>query len=143
MNANPLLELEAIKQLKARYFRCMDTKDWEGFAEVFTPEAELDVTEDAGADAGRVKGREQIVAGIQQVIGAARTVHHGHMPEIKLTGPDRAEGIWAMYDYVEFASEPQPVGIRGYGHYHETYEKSDGQWRIARMRLSRLRRDPL
>ena len=22
--------IEAIKQLKARYFRCMDTKDWDG-----------------------------------------------------------------------------------------------------------------
>ena len=26
-----LLAIEEIKQLKARYFRCVDTKDWEGF----------------------------------------------------------------------------------------------------------------
>ena len=25
-----LLDLEAIKTLKARYFRCMDSKDWDG-----------------------------------------------------------------------------------------------------------------
>ena len=30
-------DIEAIKQLKARYFRTMDTKDWDGFADVFAP----------------------------------------------------------------------------------------------------------
>ena len=28
-------DIEAIKQLKARYFRTMDTKDWAGMREVF------------------------------------------------------------------------------------------------------------
>ena len=74
---------------------------------------------------------------------SARTVHHGHMPEIELTGPDSAAGVWAMSDYVEFASEGVPVGFRGYGHYHERYVKRDGAWRIAHMKLTRLRRDPL
>ena len=34
-----LLAFEEIKQVKARYFRCMDTKDWEGFARVFAADA--------------------------------------------------------------------------------------------------------
>jgi len=29
------LAIEEIIQLKARYFRCTDTKDWAGFAAVF------------------------------------------------------------------------------------------------------------
>jgi hypothetical protein len=36
--AQELWEIEAIKQLKARYFRLMDAKDWRGLAEVFTPD---------------------------------------------------------------------------------------------------------
>lgn len=32
----------------------------------------------------------------------SRTVHHGHMPEIDITGPDTARGTWAMFDYVEW-----------------------------------------
>lgn len=138
-----LLEIEAIKQLKARYFRLMDTKDWEALAEVFTPDVEVDVSEDAGPEAGHVRGRDEFIAGLQQVIGPARTVHHGHMPEIRLTGPDSAEGIWSMFDYVEFPSEGAPVGLKGYGHYLEAYSKSDGHWRIAKLKLTRLRRDPL
>ena len=35
--------IEEIKQLKARYFRCMDTKDWHGFTTVFAPDARMDV----------------------------------------------------------------------------------------------------
>ena len=33
------------------------------------------------------------------------------------------------------------VNLRGYGHYHETYEKVDGQWRITSSKLTRLRED--
>jgi hypothetical protein len=33
------------------------------------------------------------------------------------------------------------VNLRGYGHYHETYEKIDGQWRIKSSKLTRLRED--
>jgi hypothetical protein len=33
--------------------------------------------------------------------------------------------------------------LEGYGHYHETYSKIDGNWYIASMRLSRLRVDRL
>ena len=34
-----LQEIEAIKQLKARYQRCVDTKDWDGLADTFTADA--------------------------------------------------------------------------------------------------------
>ncbi|MFP6640952.1 MAG: nuclear transport factor 2 family protein [Myxococcota bacterium] len=143
-NAQTLIHLEEIKQLKARYFRLMDTKQWADFALVFAEEAEIDVTEDVDSDEGRVRGREQIADFIRDAVQDARTVHHGHMPEITLTGPDTAEGIWAMYDYLEFPSEPgQSNGLHGYGHYHEKYVYRDGRWQIASMRLSRLRVDRL
>jgi hypothetical protein len=43
MNASDhLLAIEQIKQLKARYFRCMDTKDWAGLRSVFCDDAVFD-----------------------------------------------------------------------------------------------------
>ena len=39
--------VEKIKKLKARYFRCMDTKDWDGFQSVFAPDATMDTTQEA------------------------------------------------------------------------------------------------
>ena len=35
-------DLEAIKRLKARYFRTMDTKDWAGMRQVFTEDVVVD-----------------------------------------------------------------------------------------------------
>ena len=135
--------IEAIKQLKARYFRFIDTKDWEGWADLFTADAVMDVSDDPGSR-GVVHGRDAIVEGVSQVLATARTIHHGHMPEIELTGPTTARGIWSMEDEVDFSAEGEaPSGIRGAGWYHEEYRLEDGVWRIAFMRLERLRREPL
>ena len=66
------------------------------------------------------------------------TVHHGHTPEIELTSPTTATGIWAMQDVLQLA-ERRP--LHGYGHYHETYELIDGAWRIRTSKLTRLHMD--
>lgn len=136
-----LLDLEDIRRLKARYFRTLDHKDWDGFGDVFARDAVLEVPEAALV----ANGREAIVAAVSGPLTGARTVHHGHMPEIELTGPDTATGTWAMADYVEWApaENGQRVGLQGYGHYLEDYVREDGAWRIARLHLARLRVDPL
>jgi uncharacterized protein (TIGR02246 family) len=140
-----LLDVEAIKQLKARYFRTLDTKDWDGFGDVFARDAVLEVPE---ADMV-VRGRDAIVDAVRDPLTGTRTVHHGHMPEIEVTGDDTATGIWAMADYVEWsgagggAEAGERVGIQGYGHYREEYVREEGRWRIARSHLERLRVDPL
>lgn len=136
-----IFDVEEIKQLKARYFRSIDTKDWDGFGAVFAVDACLEVPE---ADMV-VNGRDEIVASVSGALTGATTVHHGHMPEIELTGRDTATGTWAMFDYVEWpapAGEDR-IGLQGYGHYREEYVRTDGRWQIARSRLERLRVDPL
>jgi hypothetical protein len=49
-----------------------------------------------------------------------------------------ARGVWGMTDLVRLLPA---VTLQGYGHYHETYEKRNGQWRITSSRLTRLRED--
>jgi uncharacterized protein (TIGR02246 family) len=133
-----LAALEDIKLLKARYFRCMDTKDWDGFAGLFAPDAVMDMTSEGSAV---TTGNREIAAFVESVIGDVVTVHHGHMPEIEITSPTTATGIWAMEDKLRWP-EGAPMGsMHGYGHYHETYEKVDGEWRIKTLELSRLRVD--
>ena len=135
-----LLDIEAIKQLKARYFRLMDTKRWDDWALVFATNCVMEVPE---ADMVN-NGRDEIVAAVSTVLTGVRTAHHGHMPEIEITGDGTARGVWAMFDYVEFPEQDGArVGLHGYGHYHEEYVREDGAWRIARTRLERLRIDPL
>jgi uncharacterized protein (TIGR02246 family) len=128
-------ELEAIRQLKARYFRTLDTKDWVGFRRVFTD----DVTMDTSAAGGSViTGVDDFLAFLQQTLAGTITVHHGHMPEIQLNSPTTATGIWAMQDIIVW---PNGTRFEGYGHYHEVYEVTDSEWRIKSSTLTRLHTD--
>ena len=130
-----LVEIEEIKQLKARYFRLMDEKRWDEWAEVFA--ADFEGTIHGPHPVLHFHGRDDIVSQNRKILATAPTVHHGHMPEIELTGATRAKGVWAMFDYVELPE----FTLRGYGHYREEYVKQDGRWKIARMELTRLRCD--
>ena len=134
-------DIEAIKQLKARYFRFLDTKQWDEWRTVFTKDCVLEVPEANGVS----NGRDAIVKDVSSALEGARTVHHGHMPEIRITGADTAEGVWAMFDYVEWPAneDGSRVGLKGFGHYIEKYAREDGEWRISHLRLDRLRIDPL
>jgi hypothetical protein len=38
VSSDQVLDKEAIRELKARYFRLMDTKDWSGWKALFTPD---------------------------------------------------------------------------------------------------------
>ena len=128
-------EIEAIKQLKARYFRLLDTRDWDGFRQVFADDVVVDVSESGG---DLITGGDAFVTYVSGVLADTTTVHQGHMPEIELTSDTTASGIWALHDIVIW-----PTGIRldGYGHYHETYEKGPDGWRIRSSKLTRLHVD--
>jgi hypothetical protein len=139
-NLQELLDIEAIKQLKARYFRLMDLKQWDDWGFVFATDCLMEVPEAEMVN----RGRAEIVANVSGALVGARTCHHGHMPEIEITGDGTARGTWAMFDYVEFPEmDGARFGLQGYGHYLEEYKREDGEWRIARIRLERLRIDPL
>lgn len=68
------------------------------------------------------------------------TVHHGHMPDITVESESHAHGIWAMEDklWVAAGSNLPFRFMHGYDHYHESYVCQDGQWRIQKIRLTRL-----
>ena len=131
-DASTMRDIEAIRQLKARYFRCLDTKDWDAFHGVFTADVDIE------ADGYSYHGPDAFVAAMRTVLDGVTTVHHGHMPEIDLVSATSATGVWAMEDMLRW---PNGMEMHGYGHYHETYEKVDGAWRIKSTTLTRLRSD--
>ena len=142
-----LLAIEEIKSLKARYFRTMDTKDWEGLGTVFAPDAVFDFREatidpiDNPDDDGPapVEGGGAIVAAIRDALSSVNSVHHGHVPEIEITSDTTAKAVWPMEDVIRPLGESAARTFKGYGHYHETYVRIDGAWRIKTSKLTRLR----
>ncbi len=130
-------DIEEIKRLKARYFRMMDTKNWDGLAAVFTPDVEIDVTGEGG---GVTRGVAEYMPFLRENIETVTTVHHGHMPEIELTSPTTAEGVWALEDRLWWPPGAPISHMHGFGHYHEAYEKTTAGWRIRSMTITRLHR---
>jgi len=136
-DASPLEEIEAIKRLKARYCRYLDTKEWVFWRTIFADDFRGDTTDGGGKV---VVGADEFVAFTRNNIGkpSQHTAHQVHAPEIELTSPTTAQGVWALQDVVRLAPG---VDLIGYGHYHETYEKTGGHWQIKTLKLTRLRED--
>jgi 3-hydroxyisobutyrate dehydrogenase-like beta-hydroxyacid dehydrogenase len=137
--AGRLADLEAIKQLKARYFRFIDTKDWAAFRDLFTDDCKHWLPQESAVS---FMSNDEYFKMNEQLLSTGVTTHHGHMPEITFLSDTEAEGIWAMHDYVQIEPPSGRVSIKGYGHYFETYRKcDDGKWRISSKRNERLRLD--
>ena len=64
------------------------------------------------------------------------TVHQGHTPEITTSGTT-ATGIWAMEDNIFWTEQGLEHRLHGFGFYHETYQKRDGQWLFTSRQLKR------
>lgn len=124
--------IESIKQLKARYFRMLDSKDWVGMRRVLSDDVVVDTT----ASGGEVTtGADDFIEILQRTLDGAVTVHHGHMPEIQLASATTATGIWALQDTIIW---PDGSRLLGFGHYYESYELVEDEWRIKELTLTRL-----
>ena len=140
--AQLLYDIEQIKQTKARYFRFLDTKQWDHWRTCFTDDVHFYLGQDSKPMASSA---DELIAYVSKLLADTVTVHHGHMPEMELTSATTATGIWAMFDWVDWSNTATPERtFQGYGHYVEEYEKgADGQWRIKRVHLTRIRVDHL
>jgi len=145
-----LLAIEEIRQLKARYFRCVDTKDWDCWRAVFAP----DFTIRSSSRPQKVYGPDGMIQLVQQngLYDRVKSVHHGHMPEIEILSPTTARGIWAA-DFMHYYPLGEPYPTRGteqvalgkgehvWAYYHDTYVKLNGGWRIQSFEMKQLRQD--
>ena len=122
MTPADLVEITAIEQLKYRYVRFMDTKRWDDLAGLFVPDA----TASYGGGAIQLEGVDAILEFLTGSMG----------DETMLTGPDTAEGIWALDDVVILA--PLDMTVRGASYYEDRYVKVGSEWRIAHTGYKRV-----
>ena len=132
MTTQTINDRDAICEVKARYCRLLDTKQWDDWADLFTEDFMLDTSEAGGPPP--ITGRDAAIVMVRQSIETVRTAHQVHTPEITISG-NSATAIWAMQDRLQFESGH---GMTGFGHYTETYVKRDGTWLIASSKLTRL-----
>ena len=130
---NELLEIEKIKQLKARYFRALDTNDWVLFESTFTPDCPASYSDGDLC----FPDRASIVEFMRENLSGDRmlTMHHGHHPEIEIIDETTANGIWYLEDTV--LALDANLRIYGAGIYDDGYTKVDGEWKISRIGYKR------
>lgn len=136
-----MLDYKEIIELKARFGRLADVKDWEGFTEVFSADATFDL-----GTGDLLHGGETYAHAVRAMLEGATSLHRFLMPEITFVSSIEATGIWMLNDYVEWPPDPatgERVGFKGYGREYETYRKIDGVWKITQWRLRYDRFDPL
>ena len=121
-----LVDIEHIKQLKHRYLRCLDGKDWEPFTDTLAA--------NVSAKYGKFTfdNREDLVAFMRKHMGRKEmlTEHFAAHPEITVDG-DTAHAYWHLSDTVLIPT--RGVILRGSAVYDDDYARGeDGQWRITR-----------
>ena len=122
-------DLEAIKRLKYKYQRCLDTKRWDELRDCFTEDAQ------AAYSGGKFSfdGRDAIMKFLQGAMGA-ESFHSSHVvsqPEIDFIDERHATGCWCLQDYVIDTSFD--MSLRGAAFYEDEYQKGDdGVWRISK-----------
>lgn len=121
-------DIAAIKQLKYRYLRALDTKHWDDFTDTLAE----DVTGDYGSSVGtelHFTNRADLVDYLRQALGpGVITEHRVTHPEITVTG-DTATGIWYLQDRVIVAEFN--FMLIGAAFYHDQYRRTTDGWRIS------------
>ena len=126
-------DIEAIKNLKAKYFRCVDKKLWE--------EMETVLTEDAVADYGMgielLQGRQAIIEFLKKNLDrdSMISVHQGHNPEIEITSDTTARGVWVLNDRLIIQTI---ATLNGWRYYEDEYVKVNGEWKKKSTKITNI-----
>ena len=137
MTPEDLVEIERIRQLKARYFQLMDQKRWDEWSMVFCEDVTIDTTQEGSP---LINGRKEFLDYLLPILEGVQTVHHGHMSQIEITSSTTATATWSMEDMLWWPPERGGQKLWGMGWYFEEYRKeADGEWRILDLKLRRIR----
>jgi len=130
-----LMDIEAIKQLKHAYFRCLDTANFDELATIFHPDVSVHFV--GGSYEWKLQGRDEYLAALRSAFNREAVGHHnGHHPEIQMLSDNEATGIWYLADDMWILTHK--FHTKGTAMYWDRYVKADGRWKIRETRYRRL-----
>ena len=130
-----LMDIEAIKQLKHAYFRCVDTANLEELGTLFHEDVTVHFV--GGSYEWNVQGREEYVNNIAMSFSReAVGQHNAHHPEIQMLSDTEATGIWYLADNMWILNHN--VKTHGTAIYWDRYLKVDGKWLIKDTNYERV-----
>ena len=130
-----LMDMEAIRQLKHAYFRCIDTANFDELATLFHDE--VSVLLKGGNYEWKLEGKQAYVDAVRQSFHRGAIGHHnGLQPEIQLLSEREATGIWYLADHMWMVD--QEFFTTGTALYWDRYLKVDGRWLIKDTKYERI-----
>jgi hypothetical protein len=130
-----LSDFEDIRTIKHRYYRGIDTADLELLRSIFTDEVTIDYR--GGGYRVQLQGRDNMLEFIANAFHSGFVaMHHGHMPDITLTGDDTAEGLWYLED-IAISLEAKTHTI-GSAIYRDRYVREPDGWKISHSEYDRV-----
>lgn len=132
MDRDDLVTYRQLEELKYRYLRALDHKDWDLFASLFTSDATAEYGPRVSFD-----GPHAIVAFMRENLGPTMiTLHQVHHPELQVEG-DTATGTWSLQDRVIMTEHR--LLLDGMSTYRDRYRRGpDGTWRISHTGYERV-----
>lgn len=127
-----LEDLNAIKDLKASYLRACDRKQPEQMRECFVAQGALIEADGFPAFNDR-EGWVQLFTELAVNNPNIMDMHHGQNPQIVLTGPDSASGVWDLHFSQINVKERTVVSMAG--EYRDEYVRHNGRWLIKSSRF--------
>ena len=120
--------IEAIKQVKARYFHACDSKQPDRVRECFAP-GDIDLRY---GRIGEFSHREQMLAVFTELACQEHIIemHHGQNPQIDILDEDNARATWGLYYYLIDTRQQTVTQLAGC--YDDDFVRIDGQWCISR-----------
>ncbi len=130
-----LFDIEAIKQLKHAYFRCIDTANMAELGTLFHEDVLVHFI--GGSYEWKLQGRKEYMDSIGASFSNRSVGHHnGHHPEIQMLSEIEATGIWYLADNMWILNHN--AFTTGTALYWDTYVKQEGRWLIKETRYERL-----
>ncbi|MCZ6828907.1 MAG: nuclear transport factor 2 family protein [Gammaproteobacteria bacterium] len=130
-----LMDIEAIKQLKHSYFRCIDTANMDELGTLLHEDVLVHFI--GGNYEWKLQGRKKYLDSIGASFSNRSIGHHnGHHPEIQMLSETEATGIWYLADNMWILNHN--AFTTGTALYWDTYVKQDGRWLIKETRYERL-----
>jgi hypothetical protein len=121
-----LVEFEAIRQLKHRYMRCVDQKNYVELRACFAPDARTAY----GNGEYAFDGRDTIIEFLKGMDRPTLlTCHRVTQPEIELLGPSAARATWALEETCHDMDSHESWHAAAF--YTDEYVKIDGHWKIS------------
>lgn len=121
-------DIDEIKQVKYRYLRALDTKNWDEFADTLTEDVIGRYGESIGEE-HHFATRDELVGFMRNSLGAdVLTEHRVNHPEISVDG-DEATATWYLQDRV--IAPAFNFMLIGAGFYHDRYRRTADGWKIC------------